>query len=341
MDVDGAVTALHLPTGGYAHTTLYENSSLIYAIDFQELRDQIRNAWNSGTGGVDLRWLVTDQLGTPRMVFDQSGSLTTMTRHDYLPFGEELFAGTGGRTTGQGYPAPNTTGLDGARQKFTLKERDNETGLDYFLARYYSSMQGRFTTVDPIMIHDDRLEEPQRLNLYEYCRNNPLRFIDPNGLDDITYNQSGQEISRTDHHGRFWHLFHSDTWHLRANDGTSYNLDSRLRQLPNGQTYNIVDKDKSWQLVTQFVNSNRMRPGERPIGYNETKNRALSVSQWNWKIRLNRQFGPHTLFVFDSAAHPSDYIGNVGFGFVMASYQYTETMARFGAGMAQLWSGHP
>src|SRR5205807_5290342 len=83
--LEGALTALHLPTGGYAHTTLYENSSLIYAIDFQELRDQIRNAWNSGTGGVDLRWLMTDQLGTPRMVFDQSGSLTTMTRHDYLP----------------------------------------------------------------------------------------------------------------------------------------------------------------------------------------------------------------------------------------------------------------
>jgi len=41
----------------------------------------------------------------------------------------------------QGYPAPNTTGLDGARQKFTSKERDIETGLDYFLARYYSSTQ--------------------------------------------------------------------------------------------------------------------------------------------------------------------------------------------------------
>ncbi|PYP85422.1 MAG: hypothetical protein DMF61_16295 [Blastocatellia bacterium AA13] len=36
------------------------------------------------------------------------------------------------------------------RPKFTQKERDAESGLDYFLARYYSSAQGRFTSVDPV-----------------------------------------------------------------------------------------------------------------------------------------------------------------------------------------------
>jgi hypothetical protein len=125
---------------------------------------------------------------------------------------------------------------------------------------------------------------------------------------------------------------------MRANDGTTYNLDSPLRQLPSGQNYNIINKDQTWQLLTHFVNQNRMRPDEKPITYNETRNRALSVSRWNWKIRLNREFGPHTLFVFDNAAHPSDYIGNVGFGFVMASYQYTEVVARLGAGIAQVFS---
>ena len=54
-----------------------------------------------------------------------------------------MYAGTGGRTTAQGYSAS-----DNVRQKFTQKERDIETGLDYFLARYYSSMQGRFTSPD-------------------------------------------------------------------------------------------------------------------------------------------------------------------------------------------------
>src|SRR6185295_8783800 len=107
-------------------------------------------AWGYETANV--RWLVPDQLGTPRMVVDQSGALSGISRHDYLPFGEELFGGPpnqpglGGRLTTQGYSAS-----DNVRQKFTQKERDNETGLDYFLARYYSSTQGRFTSVDPLM----------------------------------------------------------------------------------------------------------------------------------------------------------------------------------------------
>lgn len=63
----------------------------------------------------------------------------------------------------------------------TQKERDNETGLDYFLARYYSSGQGRFTGVDRVFFQNGMLSDPQRFNLYSYVRNNPLAFIDPKG----------------------------------------------------------------------------------------------------------------------------------------------------------------
>jgi RHS repeat-associated protein len=67
------------------------------------------------------------------------------------------------------------------RQKFTLKERDNETGLDYFLARYYSSIQGRFTSPDPLLASGS-IYDPQTWNHYSYTLNNPLKYIDPFGL---------------------------------------------------------------------------------------------------------------------------------------------------------------
>ncbi len=140
-----------------------------------------------------LKWLVADHLGTPRMIVDQTGALANVKRHDYLPFGEELYAGQGGRTIALGYSS------DATRQKFTSKERDIETGLDYFLARYYLSTQGRFTNPDEFkggphevrvlgsgdsekqaLVYAD-VTNPQSLNKYQYCLNNPLRYVDPDG----------------------------------------------------------------------------------------------------------------------------------------------------------------
>jgi RHS repeat-associated protein len=130
----------------------------------------------AGTLYREILWLTPDQLGTPRMISERSGSLTGIKRHDYLPFGEEIFAGTGGRTTTQGYNA-----VDGVPQKFTSYERDIETGLDYAQARYYANSQGRFTGVDPLMSSAKPLM-PQSWNRYSYCLNNPLVFVDPSGL---------------------------------------------------------------------------------------------------------------------------------------------------------------
>jgi RHS repeat-associated protein len=133
-------------------------------------------AFGTSAGGEKVQWLVPDHLGTPRIILDQTGALANVKRHDYLPFGEELFAGTGGRTVAQGY------GDDGVRQQFTSKERDVETGLDYFGARYYSSLQGRFTSADPLMA-SGRASVPQSWNRYSIVLNNPSKLIDPNGLE--------------------------------------------------------------------------------------------------------------------------------------------------------------
>lgn len=149
-----------------------------------------------GSASAQLHWLITDHLGTPRMILDESGKLANMTRHDYLPFGEELFVPTSGRTAAQGYAS------DGVRQHFTSQDRDTETGLDYFLARYYSSTQGRFTSADPYG-GSGFVGIPQSWNKYVYCLNRPFLFIDPTGeiwltkdnnnfiwVDDTDYNNN-------------------------------------------------------------------------------------------------------------------------------------------------------
>jgi RHS repeat-associated protein len=136
----------------------------------------------------EVLWLTPDQLGTPRIIAERTGALTGIKRHDYLPFGEELGDSQSGRTTLQGYTGDST------RQKFTAKERDIETGLDFLEARYYASTQGRFTSVDPLAA-SAHAGDPQSWNRYCYSYNNPLRFSDPSGMvPGDYYDQHGDWI---------------------------------------------------------------------------------------------------------------------------------------------------
>jgi RHS repeat-associated protein len=126
-------------------------------------------------------YLMADALGSTRLVLNAVNPVWAPAGyHDYLPFGEEIPSGTGGR--GSLYGA-----ADGVTHKFTGKERDAELagsamqGLDYFGARYFSGAQGRFTSPDPLMA-SAKVSNPQTWNRYAYGLNNPLRFTDPTGL---------------------------------------------------------------------------------------------------------------------------------------------------------------
>jgi RHS repeat-associated protein len=122
------------------------------------------------------RYLTIDHLGSTRIVTGPAG--TVLTRHDYLPFGDEVASNYAGRST---FPAYGSS-ANPVRQKFTGKERDAESALDFFLARYYSGAQGRFTSSDPKQFPYD-VSDPQSWNKYAYSRNNPLRYVDPDGED--------------------------------------------------------------------------------------------------------------------------------------------------------------
>jgi RHS repeat-associated protein len=101
-----------------------------------------------------------DRLGSPRLITDESGN--TVTDVNYTPFGESVVNG------------------EEESYLYTGKERDT-TGLYYFGARYYDPEVGRFITRD-VMKGDTK--NPQSLNLYSYCLNNPVRYTDPLGFGE-------------------------------------------------------------------------------------------------------------------------------------------------------------
>jgi len=96
-----------------------------------------------------------------------NGQWQVVARHDFMPFGEEV--------------APPPPPSD--KRLFTGKERDSETGMDYFGARYLRASAGRFTSVDPALTIKENLADPQRWNRYLYARGNPLNRLDPDGRD--------------------------------------------------------------------------------------------------------------------------------------------------------------
>jgi RHS repeat-associated protein len=210
---------------------------------------------DTSTAAGAIQWLISDHLGTPRMIFDASGDLDKTTRHDYLPFGEELFAPTGRRSTALGY-----TG-DSIRQQFTLKERDVETGLDYFGARYYSSMQGRFTGTDPGPFTP---ADPQNFNRYSYVQNNPLKFVDPTGktltltgtdADDLVEElekKTGYKLVRDQNTGRVT----IDKNVKRNKQGTSKDLAGLLKKVVSDKKTDVaidVDQNQTGVFYDSFA----------------------------------------------------------------------------------------
>ncbi len=160
--------------GGKRVRKTFGNEETIFVYDaFGKMIAEYSNVIDT-TRPKTTSYLTTDALGSPRIITNSIGQV--ISRHDYMPFGEEVTANVGGRTTTQGY-----AGNDGVKQKFTGYERDIESGLDYAQARYFSSKHGRFTSVDPLAASAN-VKDPQTLNRYSYGNNSPYKFTDPLGL---------------------------------------------------------------------------------------------------------------------------------------------------------------
>ncbi len=123
-----------------------------------------------------VHYYFSDHLGSHGVVENATGT-TCEQDIDYYPYGGV-----------ENDYCPNT----GQNYKFTGKERDGESGLDNFGARYDASSLGRFMTPDwaakPVTVPYAKFGDPQTLNLYDYGKNSPVSFRDPNGhcVDGVT-----------------------------------------------------------------------------------------------------------------------------------------------------------
>ncbi|MGH9571476.1 MAG: RHS repeat-associated core domain-containing protein, partial [Candidatus Angelobacter sp.] len=138
-----------------------------------------------------VHYYLSDHLNSTSMVVSATGGIEE--ESDYSPFGTEYVV------TGPGITP----------YKFTGKERDSESGLDYFGARYYSGTSGRWMSPDPVGLSREP-QSPQTLNKFSYCFNNPLGLTDPDGKwptwfhhrlidDDLHGDLSSSDITIVEH----------------------------------------------------------------------------------------------------------------------------------------------
>jgi RHS repeat-associated protein len=156
--------------GNWKHTNIFAGGTLIGTYDVPTN---------------NTLFVLTDWLGTKRVEVG-SGVNPCVTAYSNLPFGD----GSAPASVSTYSQCPE----DATEHHFTGKERDDESGNDYFGARYYASSMGRFMSPDWSAKEDPvpyaKLADPQTLNLYTYVGNNPLTAIDADGHGMSDFMQS-------------------------------------------------------------------------------------------------------------------------------------------------------
>ena len=214
-----------------------------------------------------VSYYISDHLGSSRVVTSSTG--TIVDDSDFYPFGGERVV---------------TANTDN-NYLFTGKERDAESGLDFFIARYYSSQYGRFFSPDeftggPVEVFSPNdplptsplpyadIRDPQSLNKYTYTYNDPLNFVDPNGHCVGTGREGPCFVEQQ---------MAQEQQAVEGRDGASVQSGETLLQNPPGQEdsqTNLAKRERVAALIAEKYNGSKTwafdkKKGDHPAGTNK------------------------------------------------------------------------
>jgi RHS repeat-associated protein len=208
---------------------------------------------------------------------------------------------------------------------FSGKERDTESGNDYFGARYYASSMGRFMSPDPGWFMAMDVTNPQSLNLYSYALNNPFKFIDPTGMVLCHYGQNddgSEDYEDAD-----------DENECTSNGGTVVQDQQSVTVTPQPSDPPPSCSDFTGPLA----------PPAGPINYRATA--QANAATFSTASR-NPLYGPWSLFQAFKTGGSQDFKGNSAFGtrtnqVNAGNFNFGATMAAMGKTLsgAAFWAG--
>ena len=196
----------------------------------------------------------------------------------------------------QNQPLPHGNLSETTSYTFSAKEKDTETSLSYFGARYYTSDLSIWLSVDPM---SDKY--PHQSN-YVYCSDNPIILIDPNGKDEYEFDEMGYYIRTIENKNEdIIHIVNSAGERIASSQKFAYgsvistprnNIPSHHSKLPDATMFQVVDGETSRAIFEFFSTNtpvewcavdveNKNNDCEYMLGtnHNETSNNIISISQ--------------------------------------------------------------
>jgi RHS repeat-associated protein len=220
-------------------------------------------------------------LGSACLELDNTGQIISY--EEYHPFGTTSYRS--GR---------NETEVSLKRYKYNGQERDEETGLYYYGARYYAAWLGRFVSCDPLAVKFQNTEEDEddsendldftktysmwyeysHWSPFAYCSNNPINRIDPTGMTDFEINSTGKVVNRIENTERdaFFMVDKKgnriEGKELTFDYGTVENFQSQYSDEAKTtfDWYNVRGDDNGKQLFEFFANNTTVEFSQLQLG---------------------------------------------------------------------------